>query len=124
MLDDRMFKYKLQQVLGVQRRFIFFLPGVDDIDEYIRQKLEDKAKQEKLKKRVDNFLTKNRPILRDVNPHKESKINYKNDISLSYVTIIFTIDKVSKRNPLCQVKNLYANKNSERKSKEEEERKN
>ena len=57
MLDDRMFKYKLQQVLGVQRRFIFFLPGVDDIDEYIRQKLEDKAKQKKLKKRVRHFLS-------------------------------------------------------------------
>ena len=95
MLDDRMFKYKLQQVLGVQRRFIFFLPGVDDIDEYIRQKLQDKAKQEKLKNRVDNFLTKNRPILRDVNPHKESKINYKNDISFSYVVFISTIGEVS-----------------------------
>ena len=57
MLDDRMFKYKLQQVLGVQRRFIFFLPGVDDIDEYIKQKLEDQAKQKKLKKRVRHFLS-------------------------------------------------------------------
>ena len=94
-LDYRISKFNIKLALGIQRRFIFLLPGVDDIDEYIRQKLEDKAKQEKLKKRVDNFLTKNRPILRDVNPHKESKINYKNDISLSYVTIIFTIDKVS-----------------------------
>ena len=96
-LDDKISNYNtsIQLTLGIQRRFILFLPGVDDIDEYIRQKLEDKAKQEKLKKRVDNFLTKNRPILRDVNPHKESKINYKNDISFSYVVFISTIGEVS-----------------------------
>ena len=96
-LDDKIWKYNtsIQLTLGIRRRFILFLPGVDDIDEYIRQKLEDKAKLEKLKKRVDNFLTKNRPILRDLNPYKESKINYKNDISFSYVVFISTIGEVS-----------------------------
>ena len=48
-LDDRISAFK---DLGAQRRFILFLPNVDDIDEYIRQKVEEKAKQKKLKEWV------------------------------------------------------------------------
>ena len=53
-LDDRISEFK---DLGAQRRFILFLPNVDDIDEYIRQKVEEKAKQKKLKEPgLSNFV--------------------------------------------------------------------
>ena len=71
LLDNRISKFNIKLALGIQRRFIFLLPGVDHIDEYIRQlegKLEDKAKQNKLKMTVNHFLSKYRPNLTRYEP--------------------------------------------------------
>ena len=58
-LYERIYKFKLGLALKtVQRRFIFLLPGVDDIDTYIKQKIKYKEKQKKLKIGVTLFRKK------------------------------------------------------------------
>ena len=44
------FKESLKSTLDAKSRFVFLLPGVDNIDEYIRQKIKDREKQKRLEK--------------------------------------------------------------------------